>query len=138
MFKITQVAAVAVIALALAGCSATVTDAAEKVASSSAPVESVSPTSSPVAIGDPTADADPTANFNGFGSQREWFLRTLDDALSGEPSADDDLIGAGMLACDQLRAGTPADEVRVVEGGTDQDNLNIRQAAVQVYCPELG
>jgi len=127
--------------LALSGCSAAGSEDAApvevKASASAAPstAPDVTIAAEPVAI-EPSPAADPTANYNGFGSQREWFLRSLDGALSGTPD-DDSLIGAGALACDQLAAGTPRADVIVIDGGTDQDNTNIIGAAEQVYCPEF-
>jgi PBP1b-binding outer membrane lipoprotein LpoB len=146
MFKKAPLAAVLVV-LALSGCSAA-TGGPE--ARSPAAEETATPTTE--ATLEPTAEPTPTAapveivpteapgvpEFNGFASQREWYLKSLDGALSGTVS-DDDLIAAGMLACEQMRNGETLDTARVVTGtgeAADQDNNNILWAAYYVYCPE--
>jgi hypothetical protein len=147
MFKTRALGAVLVV-LALSGCSAATAEPDSRVAASEE--ESATPTPTPVLPVEATPTAAPVEitpteapglpEFNGFSSQREWFLRSLDGALSGTVPSDDELIGAGMLACEQLRAGAAYDAVRVVSGSgdtADQDNENIVWAGVSVYCPEL-
>jgi PBP1b-binding outer membrane lipoprotein LpoB len=139
-------AALAVLAVAalLSGCSAAVeapsagrTAPAVAETATPEPTATVEPTAAPVTI-EPTATPNP--EFNGFASQEDWYLRGLAGALSGKPPSDDDLIGAGMLACEQLRSGVALADVRVVSGAgelADQDNRNIVGQATQVYCPEF-
>jgi hypothetical protein len=147
MFKMSRAAIAVVAVLALTGCSAAAADeisqpriAAESSSSTPEPTETATPTptAAPIEITPTAAPGRP--EFNGFSSQREWFLRSLDGALSGMASSDDALISAGMMACDQLRSGSHYDDIRVVSGSgedADMDNQNIVWAGVSVYCPEL-
>jgi hypothetical protein len=139
----------ALVVLGLSGCSAAVNaDSVERVASEPSAVASAEPTVQPTpeVVETPVAapveivptEAPGLPEFNGFSSQREWYLKSLDGALSGAVS-DDDLIAAGMLACEQMRNGETLNTARVVSGtgeAADQDNNNILWAAYYVYCPE--
>lgn len=146
MFKTRTLSAVLVV-LALSGCSAAGVESAPEPKPSM--TAEPAPSNTPAAQPTPTAAAapieivpteQPKAEFNGFSSQREWYLKSLEGSLSGTVS-DDDLIAAGLLVCEQLASGVAYDEVRVVSGtgeAADLDNENIYWSAVQVYCPELG
>ena len=129
--------------LLLAGCSAVSAEAqgVPSVAPSAtaSSESSASPSSTPSAS---PGNTDPSSNqWNGFASQRDWYLRSLDGALSGNPPSEDQLIAAGNLACKQLNNGKKIDAVRVVTGtgpSADLDNRNIVEAARMVYCPDAG
>jgi hypothetical protein len=141
----------ALVVLGLSGCSAAVNaDSVERVASEPSAVASAEPTVQPTpeVVETPTAapveivptEAPGLPEFNGFASAREMFLAGLDGAMSGEVS-DDDLVAAGMLACEQLRGGASISTTRVVTGTgeiADRDNAHIVWQALYAYCPEAG
>ena len=128
--------------LLLAGCSAVSAEAQGVPAPSSSSTPNETPSPAPVAVGTPTPNTDPSSNkWNGFASQREWYLRSLEGAISGQPPSDDQLIAAGNLACEQIKSGKKLNLVRVVKGSgpsADLDNRNIVEAARMVYCPGVG
>jgi hypothetical protein len=140
----------ALVVLGLSGCSAAVNaDSVERVANEPSAVASAEPTVQPTpeVVETPVAapveivptEAPGLPEFNGFSSQREWFLRQMDNKLSGTVD-DDALVGAGLLACEQMRAGASVLTVNVVAGdGPDVagDNEDIGWAAYYVYCPEI-
>lgn len=144
MFTTRALGAVLVV-LALSGCSAAVVESAPEPEPSM--TAEPAPSSTPAAQPTPTAAAapieivpteQPKAEFNGFSSQREWYLKSLEGALSGEVD-DETLISAGLLACEQMRAGAYADDVVVVAGSSEEaerDNSKIAWTANYVYCPE--
>jgi hypothetical protein len=132
----TAIAAALLVVLAVSGCSSAEPADNARVAAGSTATEPPAPseTAAPVTI-EPTAA--PIGQWNGFATQDEWYLAGLKDALSG-PASDDELLAAGKLACEQIAAGTPIEDVRVVtaEGAAaDQDNKNIVTDANRVYCP---
>jgi hypothetical protein len=144
MSKIWPVGALLVV-LALSGCSAAAAEPEARAAASTVE-ETSTPTAEPTVESTPTAapieitpTEAPSDEFNGFSSARAMFLAGLDGAMSGEVS-DEDLVAAGTLACEQLRAGSTIDTARVVTGTgevADRDNAHIVWQAVYAYCPEM-
>jgi hypothetical protein len=138
----------ALVVLGLSGCSAAVNaDSVERVASEPSATASAEPTVQPTpeVVETPVAapveivptEAPGLPEWNGFSSQREWFLRSLDHKLSGAVE-DDALVGAGQLACEQMRAGSSVFEVDVVSSADPAaDNEHIARTAMYVYCPEV-
>ena len=51
--------------------------------------------------------------------------------------ADAELIADAQDACAALESGTPEDAVTVIEGD-DQNNHELVNHAIQVYCPQFG
>lgn len=135
---------VAVAALLLAGCSAPVVESARE-APSSAPSATTAktPTSEPTAAAiemeaNETIDATTPWGEAGFESADAWYLASMDTVWQGERPSDDQLIGAGMLACEQIAAGATRDDVVVVTGDTEEAASNNRKVisyALFTYCP---
>jgi Protein of unknown function (DUF732) len=97
---------------------ATITAApiAPKVAAKTAPT-------GPSVIGDPTADAA--------------FLSKIKESWRGEAPADGELLSAAKFACDELAAGKQWNEIRPVQGTTDdevENSLSITAWAGRTYC----
>jgi hypothetical protein len=138
----------ALVVLGLSGCSAAVNaDSVERVASEPSAVASAEPTVQPTpeVVETPVAapveivptEAPGRPEWNGFASQRDWFLAGVKNKLSG--TADDDaLVAAALLACEQIRSGISVLDVDVVTSvDSDSDNEDIARNATYVYCPEL-
>lgn len=68
----------------------------------------------------------------------QFLIASLDGALVGVDSTDQELIAAAKLACEQLESGNA--KPSVVLGGSASDragnNKVIVSAAKQVYCPK--
>lgn len=124
--------------IALAGCAGEADSAGEE---SAAPVVSASatPEESAAPLVAETADPDST-------DADRIFLEYVDAALQPDTqiadAADASLIDAGHQACEQILAGVPIEDVRVIEGETPNasgyyaDSSNVRNAAQVAYCPE--
>jgi hypothetical protein len=130
--------------IALSGCAAAGDDG---VASAERQIQEAAPSATPEAAPIPadTAVPEPTANptknpYMGDYTEDEFYLLVFKPAWRGTLPTDEQLIGAGLLYCEQRRAGTPPEDIRVVEGeGEDVDwnNQQIASAALQTYCYDL-
>lgn len=140
MPKVTAVVLAALVALALAGCAGPSETAGDE---RTAPATTESP--APAATAIPLSAEEPPTQAD---SADAAFLTYVRGALLPEtqiPNATDaQLIDAGHEACRQLEAGTPLENVRVVEGetahpstGAFYDSSAIMGGAILSYCPEF-
>lgn len=122
-------------ALMLAGCASAEPAGVETQA---APMQESTalPTPTPTATG-PASTAEPDTGGFGLGDYTpdSFFLEIMNQYWQGERPGDQELFDAAGLACEQLRGGTPEDQVVVVESD-QQNNKELLKAAIQVYCPE--
>jgi hypothetical protein len=84
---------------------------------------------------DPTATPTPTAS-----ATDADFIAAATYSWRGAMPSDSEFLAARDLVCQQLRAGTPVDDVRVVEGETEDavwNNDHLVTAAVTLECPEF-
>lgn len=135
MFKKGSLAAVLVV-LALSGCSAA-SGAAEPVVSSPTSTPKVEP--APITEVTATPSAEPEADYGEY-TQDEFYLESITYTWQGVLPSDDELIGAGLLACEQLTAGTAMPDVTVVQGDSEEavwNNQQVRTQGMYVYCPEF-
>jgi len=140
--------AVVLLVIALSGCASAGAENASETARESA-VETSGPTAEaaepdstpeaapiPAATSTPEVALDPNTNpYMGDYTAAEFYLVVLKPAWRGALPTDEQLAGAGILACDLARAGTATP--RVVEGvGEDADwnNEQIVSTAKQSYC----
>lgn len=127
MKKLIPALIAAAVVLGLAGCSAPAGQAEVNA------TPTVEPTAAPVTMA-PDASTEPTAAPAGTD---EDYLAAIKYFWHGELPDDDALLGARDLACDQLEAGTPADQVVAVEGDSEDalwNNQKTVQFAGQVTC----
>jgi hypothetical protein len=117
-------------ALGLAGCAA-------PAVSDPAPTTTVTATATAAPI---SARSIPTpASQASIGPVEDvaLFLKSAKSRWVGTPPADDALIGAGTLACQEMRSGTDVTAVKVVDSSRDKDqSLAIAVAAQDGLCPE--
>jgi hypothetical protein len=128
--KITAAAAALLLVLVLAGCG-------DNGATGGTSSEQSKPTSQ---------EASETPAAEDLTAEDEQFLSIVRGELlpdSGIADATDaDLIAAGHDGCEQVEAGVPLEEIRLVEGeepsstGYYMDSSAIFFGAQQVYCPE--
>lgn len=145
MPKVTAATAALIAVLALAGCASGGT-------SDDASAERSSTTSESNAEQNSSEDETPaplTAETSEPEGPEALFVQEARDRLDGLgaastiPSAtDEQLITGGRDACEALTAGTPFDDVTVIEGeervqGSYLDSAAITTAAVLFFCPEL-
>lgn len=154
MVKTGQFVAFAVVVLALSGCSAAgasapAGDVKPEVVASAEPTSepTATPTAEPVAapiVAAPIAaapeatESQTEAQKNGFIDENDWYLRSIRAGWTGELPTDEQLLGAGKLACDGLAAGTRQEDVIVVQGeGEDalNNNRNLVGYALMALCP---
>lgn len=122
------------IGLALAGCAGT---PQEPAGDTSKPAASPTETTAPLVAETPTPDAS---------SPEAQFLTLVRAGMQPDtiiPDAtDEQLLEAGNSACEQMRAGTPATEIRLIDGeqpnglGTYVDSQNIASSAHTAMCPD--
>ncbi|WP_146069536.1 hypothetical protein [Cryobacterium sp. Y11] len=136
MGKMGIVLAVAAV-LAMGGCSAAVV---EPVAESEPSEVAVSATPEPVAApiemkAAPTADPTTPWGEAGFESADAWYLASMDAVWTGERPSDAQLLGAAMLVCEQIAAGTERQDVTAVSGDDpDDNNQKIVTYAIITLC----
>lgn len=129
--RIAAITATVLLAITLTGCGedTTATDAQPKSLMQEAP-----------------SDAEATDSEAALSAEDVRFLEVVRGELlfdSGITEASDDtLIAAGYEACELVKAGTPLESLRLVEGekpatsGYYMDTSAILFGAQQVYCPE--
>lgn len=140
---------VAVLVIALGGCAAGAAsepaenDAAEVAATAEAtveptiaPTETAEPVAAPIEMS--AAPIDPATPWGeaGFESSDAWFLASMDAVWVGEMPTDDQLRGAGALACEQMASGTSTADVIAVTGeGSEDNNQKVATYAAITLCP---
>ncbi|MBE7952902.1 DUF732 domain-containing protein [Microbacterium sp. R1] len=134
-------AVAAVLLLALAGCADGGNAATETDRSSQRTAEDA-PTGTP----EPLAAESPTTSPSSSAELDARFLDVVRGELlpgSGITNAtDEQLIAAGHDGCEQVKAGVPLEQIRLVDGeqptstGYYMDTSAIFFGAQQVYCPE--
>jgi len=119
-------------ALALAGCAAQTSPEASAPAG---PLSGVAPlVAAPIPAQDAPAVASPTLS---VADGTALFFKSAKYRWVGQPPADDVLLAAGKLACQQMLSGTDVTAVKVVEPGAGEDqSLAIAVAAQDGLCPE--
>ncbi|WP_440708830.1 DUF732 domain-containing protein [Herbiconiux sp. YIM B11900] len=123
--------AVTALALMLGGCAGQTA-----VAGSETPV-TAAPTAAPITQA--PAEVTETASPYGDYTQDEFFVKSVQAFWRGTVPSDAELIGAGVEACSQLKAGAARDAVVAVQGdGEDAafNNKRVTISAIQAYCPE--
>jgi hypothetical protein len=153
MFKTGKLMGVALVVLAMSGCAAGIAEGAPMEATS-APVESAAPSQTPSAMPAPESPATPVAapitmepvapderseaQKAGFADDDAWFLAAIRSSWSGETPTDEQLLGAGALACESLEAGADPASIVVVQGGDDiaaHNNQTTVDYAIMALCP---
>lgn len=141
--KIKEAALAAVLLLTLTGCASTAAGASgEHAERASTAVEE--PTGAPTTPDPLIAEPDEAAATGSEGA----YLAQLREALEGSggnsiPDAtDEQLIQAGLDACEQMATGTALEDVRVIEkepetGVGYKDSLRIAAVAAIHYCTEF-
>jgi len=138
-------AASIVLLIGLTGCGAATVEADGVGQGSSAPSEAprAEPSSVPTAAViemEAAPDIDPATPWgeSGFESADAWYLASMGSTWQGEQPADEQLIGAGMLACQELAQGVALDTIVVVTGDTPDAVLNNSRTvnyAQMALCP---
>lgn len=119
-------------ALALTGCAAQTSPSAERPAPSAVIAPLVG--AAPIPAQDAPAVASPTPSAV---DGTALFFKSAKYRWIGQPPADDVLLGAGKLACQQMLSGTDVTAVKVIEPGAGADqSLAIAVAAQDGLCPE--
>ncbi|WP_270366137.1 DUF732 domain-containing protein [Microbacterium algeriense] len=139
--KITALAATALLAFTLSACGEDPENASGESASTQSRSQNTeSETPEPLAAEPPTTSPSSSAELD------EKFLEVVRGELlpgSGITNAtDEQLIAAGHDGCEQVKAGVPLEQIRLVDGeqptstGYYMDTSAIFFGAQQVYCPE--
>ena len=142
MPKVTAAAAALLLVLALAGCGDDgQTGDASANRSSTTQTETPTPEGSeaPPLVAEDTKPGDEDAAFIAEARDR---LAGLGTASTIPNATDEQLINAGHEACDLLIAGTPFNDVTVIEGeervqGSYLDSAAIATAGLLHFCPEM-
>ena len=119
-----------------AGVSAEPVEVAASVKQTPVPTAEPSATAAPIEMA-AAPDFDPATPWGeaGFESANAWYLASMDSVWVGARPSDADLLGAGMLACDQIAAGTARDAVAVITGqDPNGNNVKVVDYAVITLC----
>lgn len=125
----------AVLVLTLTGCSG-VAESAEEIPAPLA-TESAAPLTAEIPATTDAATDSPEKNF------LDDVRRNLPRPTAIPDATDEQLLAAGLEACDLIRTGTSPGDVRLVEGeqpnGADiyADSSAIMNSALRALCPEL-
>lgn len=126
---------VVVAALLLTGCASGEPEAAPTVTVTAAP--EVTAVAGPIEVSAATPEAEPSEAVD----EEARYLRGIKAAWRTEVPADDQLLSAAALACEQLRAGIEVAELNLVTGGAPEDNAwhtsQVAMLAGSTVCPDV-
>lgn len=124
-------------ALLLTGCAAGEPEAAASASATETAEAQVQARSVEVSDSTPEATATETADADG---EEGRYLRIVKQAWRTETPADEDLLAAAAIACDEMRAGKAAFELAIITGGTDENNAwhssQVGAVASSTICPD--
>lgn len=86
------------------------------------------------------SDAAPEAKPTEVADEEARYLEGIKQSWRTELPSDEDLLSVALLACEQMRAGTPPFELALVAGGTAEDNawhsLRVGATASSTICQD--